>query len=137
MVSEPADGLPARGIVRLSPIDDDAARAQEAVHAGVARLAIHIPVVVRVYLERLEGSHLALRHHFQVLVERPLPGGGMHASRIGDDPVEVEQPGPVLARGDLVLFLGCANLILLSSPHGARRSEWFSPPGTRGVSCAA
>src|SRR5829696_2124210 len=43
---------------------------------------------------------LALRHLFQVPVERPLPGGGVHARRICDDPVEVEQPGPVLARGD-------------------------------------
>src|SRR5215210_5041750 len=95
------------GSLGFPPLERDAARTQEAIHAVVARLAVHVPEVVRVYLECLKGFPLTLRYLSQVSVERSLPRGSVHAGCVGDDPVEVEQPGAVLAGVDQLLVSGC------------------------------
>jgi hypothetical protein len=66
----------------IPPLQDDA--------AVVARLAVHVAVIVRVYRERVEGAPLACRQLFEVIVESSLPSGSVHASRVGEDPVEVD-----------------------------------------------
>ena len=122
----------------MPPLENEAARAKEAIHAVVARLPIHVSVVIRVYLEWIEGLPRALRHLFQVPVERTLPGRSVDAGRIGDDPIEVEQPGVVLARVNELLVLGCAYWNLLSHVTFTKLGTvGFSLAVTRGTSCAA
>src|SRR5690606_22902798 len=66
----------------------DAACTQEAAHALDARLSVDVGAVVRALVERLEGA--AAGAALEELVEKLLPGGGVHARRARHDPVEVE-----------------------------------------------
>src|SRR5215213_10466076 len=103
-VTEATDRLCARGIVRFSPREYDAARAEEGVNPIVARPAVNVFVVVGIYLERHEAGPSTLRNLFEVPVERAFPRRGVHAGRVGDDTVQIEQPGVVCADKDGMLL---------------------------------
>ena len=51
----------------MPPLKNDAARAQEAIHAIVTRLAVHVPVVIRGYLEGLERLTCSIDTSFRYL----------------------------------------------------------------------
>ena len=78
----------------------DPARLEEGCHAVVARLAVDVARVVGVDIKgderfaRLGGALL------EKTVEQLFPGRGMHARRLGQHPVEIEQNRVVVPRGE-------------------------------------
>ena len=99
-IPQPADGLPIRRIVRVALGQLDASRGEEAPHAVEPTLAVDVPAVVLVGIERHERFAGAIGALAQVVVEQPLPGLGVDGRGVGDDAVHVEDHGADLLGKD-------------------------------------
>ncbi len=71
-----------------------AARDQEGSGAVEAGLAVHVPQIVGLGVERPPTRGVLGRMLAQAHVEGGLPGGGVDPRRVGDHPVGVEHHGP-------------------------------------------
>jgi hypothetical protein len=92
-VAEAVDGARVGRVLRRAGGQVDPARGQERRHAVVARLAVHVAVVVRARVELAEGLAGLLRALAQELVEHLLPRGGVDLGGLRQHAVEVEQAG--------------------------------------------
>ena len=99
-IRQPADGLPIRRVVRVALGQLDASRSEEAPHAVEPTLAVDVPAVVLVGVERHERFRRAIGALAQVLVEQPLPRLRVHGRGVGDDAVHVEDHGADLLGQD-------------------------------------
>ena len=71
----------------------DAAGAQESLHAVIARLAVDVIMIIAFDGEFLERNAAVPRPVPQEFVEHRFPGRGVEGRRVGDDAVQIEQPG--------------------------------------------
>ena len=122
-----------RRIVRRALGQRNVARAQEVAHAVAARLAVDVPLVVGLDVERHEGFTATRGTRAQEFIEHAFPGAGVHARGVGQHAVHVEQDGvEAPARNDLTARIIHARLMLPQRPaklgrgrhadHSRRRS---------------
>src|SRR5581483_2295604 len=94
-VSESFDGTGAGRIIVATLREGDVPGREEVAHTVLPRLAVHVSLVVAFGIERSEGLARPGRFFVEKLVEGLLPGRCVHLGGLGQDTVEIEQPGLV------------------------------------------
>ena len=86
-------GLGGHVVIGVAVGQRDAAAVQEGPDAVFSLLAVHVRLVVRVGVEGDEPVTGALCPRAQIRVEHFLPGFAVHARRVGEYAIEIEETG--------------------------------------------
>src|SRR5688572_30113519 len=97
-IAEPMNALHIRGVFVSALWHIDSSRTQECSYAIVTRLAIDVPSVVRLDVERNERLTGCNRTTFEKRIEQLLPRGRMDAGSLSQHAIHIEQDRVVFAR---------------------------------------